>query len=111
MTRTEAMQNIFSNDDGIVREFREGLMHRIATREKLEQAEFFEKLVRSVIKPGEIDITNWNKDAVLVLLKICSESDEEYRIVNDGIMIRFVRYPQGAIFGRLADAIVSGELN
>ena len=85
-------------------------MHRIAKREVLEQEEFFERLVRSVITPGEIDITDWNKDAIRILLKVCSDVQEEYVFINSGIKLSFVKYPNGVLFERLAEAIAAGDL-
>jgi hypothetical protein len=110
MLESDLIYNILEIDDEIVKEFRKGLMSRIAKRPKIEQEMFFEKLVRSVIQQGEIDITGWNRDAISILLKVCAESGEEYHLINDGLRMSFLRYPQGAIFDALAEAIISGEL-
>ncbi len=110
MSRVEPPCNILTCEDEIVKGFRSGLMHRIAKREVLEQEVFFERLVRSVISPGEIDITDWNKDAIRILLSVCSDSRNEYVIVNSGMKLSFVRYPNGILFERLAEAIAAGEL-
>lgn len=110
MLDTELVCNILERDEEIVKDFRRGLMNRIAQRSKIEQEVFFEKLVRSVIRRGEIDITRWNTDAISILLKVCAESGEEYHLINDGLRMSFLRYPQGPIFDALAEAILSGEL-
>jgi hypothetical protein len=110
MSDIQVTNTIFESDNEVVKQFREGLMHRIAKRPHIEQPQFFERLVRSVIEPGNVDITGWNSDAVSILLKICSESDDPFVFVNDGIKMSFARFPHGRLFEALAKAITSGQL-
>jgi hypothetical protein len=69
----------------------------------------FEKLVRTSIISGVVDITGWTLEAVKTLLKVCAE--EELRVtIKDGTRYFMpVRYPKGPMMESLAEAIVSGE--
>ncbi|MGY5876687.1 MAG: hypothetical protein RTU30_13145 [Candidatus Thorarchaeota archaeon] len=107
----QELDNVLTHSDEIVQKFREGLMHRIATRDEVPHEPFFEKLVDSVIRSGVVDITGWNKIAVKVLLRVCSEREGTFTFVNDGMSISFVRYPEGPIFDQMAEAIASCDLS
>jgi hypothetical protein len=75
---------------------------------KVNQVQF-EKLVRTSIISGVVDVTGWTLEAVKVLLKVCAE--EELRVtIKDGTRYFMpVRYPKGSMMESLAEAIVSGE--
>ncbi|MGY5853645.1 MAG: hypothetical protein RTU92_08785 [Candidatus Thorarchaeota archaeon] len=106
----QVFDNVLTHSDEIVQKFREGLMQRIATRDEIPHEPFFEKLVESVVRPGIVDITGWNKIAIKVLLMVCSKKDGVFTFVNDGISVSFVRYPDGLIFDKIAEAVASCNL-
>jgi hypothetical protein len=69
----------------------------------------FEKLVRTSIISGVVDITEWTLEAVKALLKVCAEEELMVTIKDGTRYFMPVRYPKGPMMESLAEAIVSGK--
>lgn len=69
----------------------------------------FEKLIRTSIKSGVVDVTGWTIEGVKALLTVCAEDNLRITLKDDTRYFMPVRYPKGPIIESLAAAIVTGE--
>lgn len=69
----------------------------------------FENLIRTSIRCGVVDITEWTLEGVKALLTVCAEDNLRITLKDKTRYFMPVRYPKGPLIESLATAIVTGE--
>jgi len=71
---------------------------------------YFERMIRRMLWSGAIDITNWTLDAIIVLVRVCSDENLVVTLKQGTRYFMPVHYPHKSLLESFAMAIMTGEL-
>jgi hypothetical protein len=71
---------------------------------------YFEKMVRDMSWSGAIDITNWTLDAIIVLVRVCSDENLIITLKQGTRYFMPIHYPHESLLESFAMAILTGQL-
>lgn len=89
------------------RQTRVEALGRVANRQN--QA-YFERMIRDMSWSGVVDITNWTLDAIIVLVRVCSDENLVITLKQGTRYFMPIHYPHESLLESFAMAIMTGQL-
>lgn len=71
---------------------------------------YFERTIRDTSFSGAVDITNWTLDAIIVLVRVCSDENLIITLKQGTRYFMPIHYPHESLLESFAMAIMTGQL-
>ncbi len=71
---------------------------------------YFERMIRDMSWSGAVDITNWTLDAMIVLVRVCSDKDLVITLKQGTRYFMPIHYPHESLLESFAMTIMTGQL-
>lgn len=71
---------------------------------------YFERMIHGMSWSGAVDITNWTLDAMIVLVRVCSDKNLAITLKQGTRYFMPIHYPHESLLESFATAIMTGQL-